>query len=342
MNVAIIGITGYAGMVLFGLLQKHPGIIKINIYQHDIEESIPLKTLAPQYEYYTKAVKPYDAQKIIAENDAVFFATPAGITSKLAKPFFDADFPVIDLSGDFRLKDPKEYEHWYQKPAAPQSELDNAYYGLADITPNPGKNYVANPGCYATSVLLGLAPLVKADIADLDNIVIDAKSGLSGAGKKLSDSSHFVQANDNLQIYKPNEHKHIPEIMAMLKQWNPKIDHIQFMTTLAPFNRGIMSSIYVKIKDGVDEATIKKEFDNLYHDHPFVKVSQDTLPTVKSVVGTNECHIGLSYNPVTKYLLVDSVIDNMIKGAAGQAIQNFNQLFAFDADYGLKLTPVLP
>ncbi|UQS87297.1 N-acetyl-gamma-glutamyl-phosphate reductase [Nicoliella spurrieriana] len=342
MNVAIIGITGYAGMVLFGLLQKHPGIIKINIYQHDIKEAVPLKTLAPQYTYYSKAVKPYDSQTIIDENDAVFFATPAGVTSKLAKPFIDADFPVIDLSGDFRLKDPKEYEKWYHQPTAPQAELEQAYYGLADLTTNPGKNYVANPGCYATSVLLGLAPLMMNDSIDLDNIVIDAKSGLSGAGKKLSDSSHFVQANDNLQIYKPNEHKHIPEIMAMLKQWNPKVDHIQFMTTLVPFNRGIMSSIYVKVKDGVTEAMLKDQFAKVYKDHPFVKVADDSLPTVKEVVGTNECHIGLSYNPVTKYLLVDSVIDNMIKGAAGQAIQNFNLLFAYDADYGLKLTPVLP
>ncbi|MEJ6399907.1 N-acetyl-gamma-glutamyl-phosphate reductase [Nicoliella lavandulae] len=341
MQVAIIGITGYAGMVLYGLLKKHPGIIQINLYQHDLIEPTPLEELAPQYENTNKAVQPYDSAEIIKNNDAVFFATPAGVTSKLAQPFLDADFPVIDLSGDFRLKNGAEYEKWYHKPAADNDELAKSYYGLADLSTNPGKNYIANPGCYATSVLLGLAPLVQSDLIDPDSIVIDAKSGLSGAGKQLSESSHFIQSNENLQIYKPNEHKHIPEIMAQLKQWNPKVDHIQFMTTLVPINRGIMSSIYVKVKPGVTEAMIKEHFENVYHSSKFVKI-YNHLPTIKGVVGTNECHIGLSYNPTTHYLLVDSVIDNMIKGAAGQAIQNFNQLFAFDADFGLQLNPVLP
>ncbi|MHA8137710.1 N-acetyl-gamma-glutamyl-phosphate reductase [Lactobacillaceae bacterium Scapto_B20] len=342
MNVAIIGITGYAGMVLYGLLKNHPGVMNINLYQHDLEAPIPLQEVAPQFSSDHKMVLPYDSQTIINDNHAVFFATPAGVTSKLAKPFIDAEFPVIDLSGDFRLKDGKEYEDWYNKPAAPADELKQAYYGLADLADNPGKNYVANPGCYATSILLGLAPLIQADMVDLDNIIIDSKSGLSGAGKQLTASSHFIQAQDNLQIYKPNQHKHIPEIMAMLKQWNPKIDHIQFMTTLVPINRGIMSSIYVKVKPGIDEEMIKEQFDKVYHHDPFVKVMDDQLPSVKNVVGTNECHIGINYNPVTNYLLIDSVIDNMIKGAAGQAIQNFNQLFAFEADFGLKLNPVLP
>ncbi|GLB47425.1 N-acetyl-gamma-glutamyl-phosphate reductase 2 [Philodulcilactobacillus myokoensis] len=341
MEVAIIGITGYAGTVLYELLTNHPQISQINLYAHNLTQSTPLGKITGQFSFGEQIVYPYDAQQIMENNDVVFFATPAGVTSKLAQPFLKQLFPVIDLSGDFRLNDPKQYEKWYQKPAANEDELKSAYYGLADLQNNDDQKYVANPGCYATSILLGLAPLVQNDLIQPDSILIDAKSGFSGAGKKLTTMNHFVNAHDNLQIYKPNQHKHIPEIMQKLKEWNQNVDYIQFMTTVVPMNRGIMSSIYVQIKPKIRFQNIQDAFKTCYQNSPFVFTTPN-LPTVKEVVGTNECHLGFSYNPKTNYLLVDSVIDNMIKGAAGQAIQNLNQLFHFSITDGLKLTPTLP
>ncbi|WP_395320280.1 N-acetyl-gamma-glutamyl-phosphate reductase [Fructilactobacillus frigidiflavus] len=342
MKVAVVGITGYSGMVLYQLLKQHSEVSEINFYQHDLTEPLPISEVVENFSTDEHLLLPYDSQTIMADNQVVFFATSAGVTANLAQPFLEADFPVIDLSGDFRLQDGKQYESWYHKPAVSPELLQQAYYGLADLDENPGKNYVANPGCYATATLLGLAPLVANDLIDLDSIIVDAKSGFSGAGKKLSNLTHFVQAHDNLQIYKANQHQHIPEIMAKLQQWNDKVQHIQFMTTLVPINRGIMSSIYVKVKAGVTFNQIKQQFETTYGNSPFVQVMTDHLPTLKSVVGTNNCQIGLAYNPVTGYLLIDSVIDNMIKGAAGQAIQNFNQLFKFKNNTGLNLSPVLP
>ncbi|GAP02891.1 N-acetyl-gamma-glutamyl-phosphate reductase [Fructobacillus pseudoficulneus] len=341
MNAAISGVTGYAGMQLYALLQEHPEIETINVYQHDLEDAIPLIELNPRLHLTSPQLAyPYDSQAIMDDNDLIFFATPAGVTSELADPYLAADFPVIDLSGDFRLKDPIEYQKWYKKTPADQAALSAAYYGLTDIYENPGARYVANPGCYATATLLGLAPAVMCDLIEPDSIVVDAKSGLSGAGKALTQSAHFSQANENLQVYKANQHKHIPEILAELKKWNPKVKQLQFMTTLVPIDRGIMSTIYAKVKPGVTSNTVLAHYHDLYKDNPFIEVTGETLPDIKAVLGTNDCKIGLVLNPTTGYLMIVSVIDNMLKGAAGQAVQNMNQLFNFPVTTGLALTPV--
>ncbi|GAP04474.1 N-acetyl-gamma-glutamyl-phosphate reductase [Fructobacillus tropaeoli] len=339
MNAAITGVTGYAGMQLYALLQEHPEVETINVYQHDLDDAIPLVDLNPRLNLpHPQLAYPYDSQEIMANNDLIFLATPAGVAINLAEPFLKAHFPVIDLSGDFRLKDPAEYEKWYHLSPAKETDLQNAYYGLADIYENPGASYIANPGCYATATLLGLAPAVMGDLIEPDSIVVDAKSGLSGAGKSLSSSSHFSRSNENLQIYKANQHKHIPEILAELSKWNPKVQHLQFMTTLVPIDRGIMATIYAKVKPGIDEMAILNYYHDLYDEDPFVQICDDYLPDIKSVIGTNNCKIGLTFNPVTGYLTIDAVIDNMLKGAAGQAIQNMNQLLNYPVTAGLELT----
>lgn len=341
MHVAIIGVTGYAGSILFELLKKHVAVSKINLYGHDLKKATLLSEIAPLFSSEQKLVLPYDSSTIIQNNAVAFFATPAGVTSKLAQPYLAKQFPVIDLSGDFRLRSALDYEKWYHKPSADKLSLAKSFYGLADIYNCKGHTYIANPGCYATSVLLGLAPLVQKDLIDLDSIIIDAKSGLSGAGKQLSASSHFVMANENLKVYKPNQHKHIPEIVQTMQGWNPSVHHIEFMTTLVPLNKGIMSNIYVKLKPNINFSEVQFAFDTLYHDSLFVHVMKNQLPMLKSVIGTNECHIGLSFNPENNFLLINSVIDNMLKGAAGQAVQNFNQMFNLPENTGLDLNPVL-
>lgn len=341
MQVALVGVSGYSGMVLYRLLKQHPNVDHINLYGHIDAQPVALKTLAPMYQKETAIVRPFVAANVMAENDVCLFATSAGVTKTLALPLLQADFPVIDLSGDFRLKQPAQYEHWYHQPAAPRAALMKASYGLADLNADLTA-YIANPGCYATATLLGLAPLVQQHLIDPTSIIVDAKSGMSGAGKKLAPTSHFVAVNDNLQLYKLNQHQHIPEIMQQLQAWWSAVPAIEFTTTLIPVTRGIMSSIYATAATDTTTAQVLAAFEQTYAAAPFVTVLPTGMPDLKQVIGTNNCALGVNYNPVTHKIMVVSVIDNLMKGAAGQAIQNLNQLFQLPITAGLPTLPVFP
>lgn len=348
MTVALVGVTGYAGSVLYQLLQSHPNVDKILLFGKTNAGKHLSDLIAGlvQFHQADPVISVFDADVIMAKTDLVFFATPAGVTKDIALPFIQAGFPVIDLSGDFRLHAAAAYEKWYHKPAADHDYLAKASYGLVETHQHPA-HYIANPGCYATAVLLGLIPLVKEHLIDLSSIIVDAKSGVSGAGKTPSASNHFVSVNDNLSLYKVNQHQHIPEIMQELQLFDPHLKAIQMTTTLLPITRGIMASIYVKIPDGVgdDKAQITEKisqaFENSYQNNPFIKLCGPAFPSIKDVVGSNLTAIGWQYNPVTRTLFVVSVIDNLLKGAAGQAVQNLNQLFGFDPLAGLPLMPAL-
>ncbi|MFD1483758.1 N-acetyl-gamma-glutamyl-phosphate reductase [Lacticaseibacillus baoqingensis] len=343
MKVALVGVTGYAGMVLYQLLKSHPAVDQINLYGHDLDHAVPLYEAVPQFgPTEMTPLHPYDPAAIQAANDVLFFATSAGVTNTLAAPFIAAHFPVIDLSGDYRLKDPAQYTKWYHKTPAPQAALATAHFGLADFANAKGQTYVANPGCYATATLLGVAPLIQQHLIVKDSLIVDAKSGTSGAGKKLTTMTHFTQTNENLQLYGINTHKHIPEIMQAIHQWDPAIPALQFSTTLLPITTGLMATIYAKVAPGVDGAAIAEAYAQTYQDDFFVRFTGEQLPTLKQVVGSNFTDIGAVYNPVTNTVMVVSVIDNMIKGAGGQAIQNFNQMFGFDESAGLPTTVALP
>lgn len=341
MNVALVGVTGYSGMVLYQLLQQHPEVTTVRLFGHPDSQPQPLMEAVPNFVADQTLIEPLDTATVMASCDVIFFATSAGVTTELAGPFIEADFPVIDLSGDYRLQDPQTFTKWYHKPAPATAALQNSHYGLVEFANAAGHNYIANPGCYATATLLGLAPLVQQQLIDPASIIVDAKSGTSGAGKKLAASTHFSQTDENLQLYKVNQHQHIPEIMQQLKIWNANVPAIQFTTTLLPIVRGIMDTIYAKSEATAEQ--LQAAFTATYADSPFVRVlPAGQLPTLKEVVGTNYCDLGISYNPVTHTVLVISVIDNLVKGAAGQAVQNFNQNFGFDATAGLQLATVLP
>ncbi|MCH4170922.1 MAG: N-acetyl-gamma-glutamyl-phosphate reductase [Lactobacillus sp.] len=337
MYIALVGVSGYSGQALYQLLLNHPGVEGIDLYGHlrsdtEAEQTLDIAAL----NIHTK-ITPFDPATIMAKDDVIFFATPAGVTSQLAQPFIAADFPVIDLSGDYRLKDPASYTKWYHKPAAPAADLAKATYGLAEFE-NPTSHYIANPGCYATATILGIAPLLQSEAIDLDSIIVDAKSGLSGAGKKATASSHFVHINENLQMYKLNEHQHIPEIVQELQKFNSDLKAIQFSTTLIPVDRGIMATIYAKANADLITDQVQALYETSYQDKPFIHVSTTEMPDLKRVVGTNNCDIGVSYNPATKTVVVVSVIDNLLKGAAGQAVQNFNKLFDYPETTALPTT----
>jgi len=190
MNVGLVGVTGYSGSVLYELLLRHPNVDHVNLYGHAQTVAQSLESVLPQLRRRDN-ILPYDSADIMKNNQLVFFATSAGVTTKLAKPFIEANFPVIDLAGDYRLKSRDVYKKWYKKEAPESQYLNKSHYGLTDFTSSKGATYVANPGCYATSTILALAPLVKNHLIDTTSIVVDAKSGTSGAGKKLSELTHL-------------------------------------------------------------------------------------------------------------------------------------------------------
>lgn len=337
MKVSIVGITGYSGFELVKILNNHKKVTIASIYAtKDIS-----RRLSDIYPYLSGicdlVIEAFDAKTIMAVSDLVFFATPSGIASQLAAPFVAADFPVIDLSGDHRL--PADvYEKWYHKTPVSDAVLSQFTYALTEWTDLKGKRFVSNPGCYATATELALLPLLKADVIEEDAIIVDAKSGLTGAGKALSEASHFVNVHDNYVTYKLNHHQHIPEIVQMLQEVNPKVPYIQFSTSLLPVNRGIMATSYVKLKKPLSKAELDAIYQAAYEDKPFVRVQED-LPELHNVIGSNFTDIGFLYNEVTNVLTVVSVIDNLMKGAAGQAVQNLNAMMGWDETEGLLVSP---
>ncbi|MFV0557947.1 MAG: N-acetyl-gamma-glutamyl-phosphate reductase [Enterococcus sp.] len=339
MKAAIIGVTGYGGLELVRIIENHPVLELGTLHSHSMHDN-SLASFYPGLQgLVTTAVEAIDVEQIMAENDLVFFATPSGISRELAIPFVKKNFPIIDLSGDLRLKNPADYQRWYKKEPAPQALLDAACYSVPEFSVITG-NLVANPGCYATAAELSVAPLALAGVLDPTSLIFDGKSGLSGAGKNLAEASHFVNVHDNMSMYKLNQHQHIPEITQQLQLWDPAIQGIQFTTSLIPVTRGIFMTTYAKIKTPLTETEIYQLFEQTYQEKPFVRIQpQGSLPNLKQVIGSNFCDIGLGLNEETQVLTIVAVIDNLVKGAAGLAIQNFNKWAKIDETSGLKVIP---
>ncbi len=337
MKVSIVGVTGYSGLELVKLLSQHPQVELVSIHAtRDVG-----KTLSSIYPYLLGVcdlpISAVDSDVIMAKADLVFLATPSGVANQLSAPFVAAGFPVIDLSGDHRLP-ADTYAKWYHKTPAKQEVIDQFVYGLSEAGIPEGSRFIANPGCYATATELALLPLVKAGVVDSQHMVVDAKSGLTGAGKALTETSHFVNVHDNYVTYKLNHHQHIPEIVQLLANYDETIDSLQFSTSLLPINRGIMATVYVPLKAPLSDADLFDLYQSCYQDKPFVRIQTD-LPELHNVIGSNFCDIGFAYNPATNILTVIAVIDNLIKGAAGQAMQNLNLMFGLPEDLGFTKTP---
>ena len=250
---------------------------------------------------------------------------------------------VIDLSGDYRIANQEVYKKWYGIEAADEALLHSRVYGLTEWADVSEASLIANPGCYPTAVLLGLAPLVKENIIDEKSIVIDAKTGVSGAGKGISQATHFSETNDNLKVYKVNEHQHTPEVEQTLNGWNNKVGAVTFTTHLVPMTRGIMATAYAT---AASKHTVKQLIDlyrTAYEKDYFVRIREEgNFPATKEVSGSNFCDIGITYDERTNRITVVSVIDNLVKGASGQAVQNMNKVFGFDERTGLDFMPNFP
>ena len=265
MKNSIVGITGYSGLELVKILNNHKKVELVSIHA---TKKVG-RRLSDVYPYLTGVcdleIEAYNAEKIMQKADLVFFATPSGVASSLAEEFVLADFPIIDLSGDHRLPE-DVYQEWYKKSPAKQSVLNKFTYALSEYADVKDKKFIANPGCYATATELALIPLVAVSLIETDSVIVDAKSGLTGAGKALSESSHFVNVHDNYVTYKLNHHQHIPEIVQTLKTFNPEMPEIQFSTSLLPVNRGIMATVYCKLKKDVTVSDVATAFTKAYSD----------------------------------------------------------------------------
>ncbi|QWG35100.1 N-acetyl-gamma-glutamyl-phosphate reductase [Bacillus mycoides] len=345
MKVAIIGATGYGGIELIRLLEQHPYFSIASLHSFSqVGECIT--NVYPHFRnVLVHTLQEIDVKAMEKEAEIVFLATPAGVSAELTPKLLAVGLKVIDLSGDYRMIDPSSYEMWYKRPAAEAEILRKAVYGLSEWKRPEiqNANLIANPGCFATAALLAIAPLVRSGMIEEDSIIIDAKSGVSGAGKTPTTMTHFPELYDNLHIYKVNQHQHVPEIEQMLVEWNDKAKPITFSTHLIPISRGIMVTLYAEVKQEIKMQQLQTLYEETYHNSAFVRIrSQGEFPSPKEVRGSNYCDIGMAYDERTERITVVSVIDNMMKGAAGQAVQNANLLAGLEETTGLQHMPLYP
>lgn len=334
-KVGVVGATGYAGEEVIKILINHNNV-KITELSAVIEKEEPISAIFPALKGRLDLVchKP-DAQNLAKNIDLVFLALPHKVSMEIAPIFLNAKKLVIDLSADYRL-DHDTYKIWYGIDHKDKGNIAYAVYGLPELYYDEIKKakLIANPGCYPTSAILGVAPMVKEKAAKLDSIIIDAKSGVTGAGRKPDLTLSFSEVNENLKAYKVNEHQHKPEINKILSQVAGKNLDVVFTPHLIPINRGILSTIYMKLTRNIDTKGVIEIYKKFYKGKPFVRIyDEGRLPQIKDIVGSNYCDIGLKCTGDT--LIAVACIDNLKKGAAGQAVQNMNIMTGLDETEGL-------
>lgn len=355
-NCAVLGATGYTGAELVKILLRHPRV-KITALTTRQEAEIPLRNLIPGLPKVGAGlprpagaglqgaetaplpeVRRYAFSEIKKKADVVFLALPHTEAMEAAARFLRAGKIVIDLSADFRLRHASLYEKWYGVKHKAKSLLSKAAYGLPEFYRDAIRraDLIANPGCYPTGACLGAAPLLRDGLVESASIVIDAKSGVSGAGKKLNPATQFCEVDENFYAYKVNRHQHMPEIAQVLSDVSAQPVHLTFVPHLLPLNRGLLSTIYLKKRPDVRIADLRKSFEKAYQKEPFVRLRDaGEFPALRDVQGTNFCDVGLSSSPDEDEVIVITAIDNLVKGASGQAVQNLNVRLGFPEEEGL-------
>jgi N-acetyl-gamma-glutamyl-phosphate reductase len=339
-RVGVIGATGYAGAELIRILSGHPDV-EITCITSRQYAGQRFDAVYPSMKGWVDLVcEAYSAEKMAAAADIVFTALPHQLPMGIVPRLLQSGLKVIDLSADFRFRDVKAYEGHYQPHVAPDLAAE-AVYGLSEIYTRQiaQARLIGNPGCYPTSILLPLIPLIRADLIETDAIIADAKSGVSGAGRGASLTTHYCQVNESFKAYKVGGHRHAPEIEAILTQQAGHAVGVTFVPHLVPMSRGMATTIYTRIRDGVGNEDIDTCLREFYKDRPFVRCVDQGAPDSLNVKGTNCCDIGFHLDGPKRRLIVMSVIDNLVKGAAGQAVQNMNLMAGLDETAGLMHTP---
>lgn len=342
-KAGIIGATGYAGSELVRLLTSHP--------QAEItcltSQSYAGKKYSEVYESYRHL--PYiceeeDIEKMAEQCDVIFLALPHGVASKKVSESVLSKCKVIDLGADFRLSDLDTYEKWYTTHYSKEI-LPEAVYGLCEINRDKikGRRIIANPGCYTTCSILSMYPLVKEGMVDLSSIIIDAKSGATGAGRSLSLPNHYCELNESVKAYKIASHRHTPEIEEQLSKAAGEEVIISFTPHLIPMDRGILATCYATLKKDYTYQDIRAAYEKYYGNEYFIRLTKEgTFPETKWVKGSNFVDIGFTVDRRTGRVIVIGALDNLFKGAAGQAVQNMNILFDIDEKTGLDYVPIFP
>ena len=343
-RVGIIGASGYTGQELLSILFRHPQV-EIVFLSSESNSGKKISEIFPQFNYEHKFISLNEARNFNkAKVDAVFFTTPNNIAVNEVKNFLDKGISVIDFSADFRLTNNDDYEKYYGFKHSDLELLDSAIYGLVEekreeIKAAKEPVLIANPGCYTTASNLALTPVCKynKNHVDLNSIIIDAKSGISGAGKKVSQDLTYNEANESLRPYNiAGKHRHTPEINMFLSEISGTKINVSFTPHLIPMFRGLLVTCYINTNEGFDFNNFYNHYSKYFKDEYFVTVlEKGKLPETRWTNKNNHCFIGLDYDPETKRIIIASAIDNLYKGAAGQAVQNMNLVFGLDERLGL-------
>jgi N-acetyl-gamma-glutamyl-phosphate reductase len=343
-KAAIFGASGYTGQELTRILSGHPEVKLVAVTSRrfagqQVSEVFPALHGLTSLKY--QKATPAEICRIC---DVVFLALPHGVSMEIAPEFIRSGKKVIDLSADYRLRDLKVYETWYGKHSSSKF-IKDAVYGIPELYRQKIKKakFIANPGCYPTSIILGLAPMLKKKLVDVSTIIADSASGVSGAGREPLTGSLFCEVDGGYKAYKVGKHRHLPEIEQELNALAGKKFAISFTPHLLPVKRGILSTIYAQLKKEITLPELHSIYSEFYAKEKFVRICpQGVYPNISSVCGSNYCDIGLAVDSRTKRVIVMAAIDNLVKGAAGQAVQNMNIICGFQEDAGLQAAPVYP
>lgn len=344
MRVVIVGSTGYGGIELIRLCQDHPELEFGALISTSAADE-PIGAVYPHLSHLEVSLSGMTEDGIAAAGEVVFFATPAGVSSEWLPRLREKGLICIDLSGDFRLDSPEVYETWYSRPGPDEAYLAQAVYGLCEWNADAirASDLISNPGCYPTAALLGLLPLLHRRLIEPQSIMIDGKSGASGAGRSAKTPLLFTEINENVRPYKVDGHQHIPEIELGGQRFADQDVQVMFTPHLIPMSRGICCTMYATLADGVTAAQIADAFQTQYEAAPFVRLRPEGhWPQTKDVSGSNYCDIGFYVDTRTGRVVVMSVVDNLVKGASGQAIQNLNIRMGWPETTGLTGSPVYP
>lgn len=341
-KIGIIGATGYTGSELVRILVNHPEV-EIVLITSESRAGKKFSDIYTSFRGIVDIVLQSASQVEKTDLDLVFLALPHGVSMDFVKKYHQKPFKIVDLSGDFRLDSPEVYHQWYQKEHVYHEGFDSAVFGLPELNRESIKQseLVANPGCFPTTAILGLAPLLSEGVVESRGIIVDSKTGVTGAGVKPKEVTHFPNVNDNFKAYGLKKHRHTIEIQDTLNKLSSEEVNLQFTPHLLPVDRGILSTIYAHPVKRVTIADLNALFLRYYEGHPFVRVTPEA-PSIKDVRASNYCNIFITFDERTGNIIVLSAIDNLVKGAAGQAIQNMNLMLGLDETTGLKQVPVNP
>lgn len=338
MKVGVIGSTGYAGQQLVGLLQKHPHVDIEFLSSYSYED----KNYSDVYKVYKNTINHQcigldQALEVSGTIDVLFIALPHGKSLEIVEKIKHKGVKIIDFGADFRLNDVDTIKKWYDLEHKDEVLLHSAVYGLPELNRETIKQatFVANPGCYPTASILGLLPIVKEPFVDLSSIIIDAKSGVTGAGRKETLALSYCETNENFKAYSVASHRHTPEIEAILSEVTKTRITLSFTPHLVPMQRGILATIYLNLTEAVDINHVKRLYESYYEHDYFVRVV-DVLPETKHVSRTNFCDICIKHDPRTNRLIIVSALDNLVKGSAGEAVQNMNLMMGYPETTGLE------